>query len=241
MRNLMLSFFGVLIILVLSTNVHADIYVLEDFESYNVGDSLDSGDLWVTHQDANAPGEASDTVSWPQGGQSGYFPGQSGIKHVFAAGDLPQEFVISVYYYHDSSGDPPHYMLVFKGPGGSDWLGVGTVETVSNYSLRDKAGTGAETDTGVKRKDWVNIVWKVSKSSTDILLDGEEVYSSITGGEKWSSDGAFLWFADVWAGDSEAYLDTLIIADTLEEIDQLMAVEPGGKLSTSWAGLKIVR
>ena len=74
----------------------------------------------------------------------------------------------------------------------------------------------------------------LSGNSAD-LLDDEEVYSSIIGGEKWSGDGAFIWFADVWAGDREAYLDSLVIADTLEEIEQLMSVEPGGKLPTTWA------
>jgi hypothetical protein len=239
MRKLTIPLVGVLIAMASSPAIHAKIYLLEDFESYEVGESLDAGDLWIIHQDANAPGEASDAVSYPPGGKSGYFPQMSGIKHIFAGGDLPEEFVISACYYHDSTQDPPpHYMLVFKGPGGSDWLGVGTVETVSNYSLRDKMGTATETDTGVKRKDWVNIVWNVSKDSTDVLIDGEEVYTSTIGGGTWNQDGSFIWFANVWSDEGEGYLDSLVIADTLEEATEVLAVEPVGKLSTTWGALK---
>ena len=238
MRKSAALLLGVLIFFVSSWGIHAKIYLSDDFESYNVGELLNNGDIWIIHQDASAPGEASDSISRPPGGKSGYFPGRSGIKHIFAAGDLPEEFYISACYYHDSSGDPPHYMLVFKGPGGNDWLGVGTVETVSNYSVRDKLGTGQETDTGIKRRDWVNIVWHVKKDGTDILLDGEEAYSSTIGGGTWSSEGSFIWFANVWSDDGEGYLDSIVIADTLEEATAILAVDSAGKLVTAWAALK---
>ncbi len=231
---------GLMIALASSLVAHADIYLMDDFESYDVGDSLDSGDIWIVHQDALAPGEASDEVSYPPGGQSGYFFGQSGIKHIFSAGDLPDTFVISAYYCHDHTADPaPHYMLVFKGPGGSDWLGVGTVETVSNYSFRDKMGGGVEVDTGVRRKEWVNIMWYVTADDTTVLLDGEKVHTSTINGTAWSSEGSFIWFANCWVEEGEAYLDSLVIADTQAEIDQLMAVDARGKLSATWAALKI--
>ena len=239
MRKLAVFFVGVLIVLASSPAIHAKIYLFDDFESYEVGERLDEGGLWITHQDANAPGEASDKISFPPDGKSGYLPGMSGIKHIIEAGELPEEFFISACYYHDSAGDPPHYMLVFKGPGGNDWLGVGTVETVSNYSVRDKQGTGQETDTGIERKDWVHIVWRVRNDGTDIFLDGEEVYNSIIGGIVWSQPGSFIWFADVWSGASEAYVDSIVIADTLEEATEILAVEPEGKLSTTWAALKV--
>jgi hypothetical protein len=241
MRKFAICFLGVIISLVSVTKVNAGIYLYEDFESYEVGQPLDEGDLWIIHQDANAPGEASEQISFPPGGKSGYLPGMSGIKHIIEAGELPEEFVISVCYYHDSTEDPPpHYMLVFKGLAGNEWLGVGTVETLPNYSVRDKKGTGQETDTGVERKDWINIVWRVYREATDIYLDGEEVYNSTIGGLSWSQPGAFIWFADVWSGASEAYVDSIIIADTLEEATEILAVEPGGKLLTTWAALKDV-
>ena len=233
---------GILFALGIPLTTHADIYLMDDFESYKDGESLDAGDIWIVHQGSNAPGEASDVVSYPPGGKSGYFPGQSGIKHIFSAGDLPEEFVISAYYYHDPKADPPpHYMLVFKGPGGSDWLGIGTVETVANYSFRDKMGGGAETDTGVKRKEWINIMWLVTADDTTIMLDGEAVHTSTINGIAWGSEGSFIWFANCWVEEGEAYLDSLVIADTQAEIDQLMAVDARGKLSTTWAGLKRIK
>jgi len=232
---------GILVILVASLAVHADIYLMEDFESYEVGESLDSGDMWIVHQSASAPGEASDAVSYPPGGKSGYFPGMQGIKHVFSAGDLPEEFVISAFYCHDHTADPaPHYALAFRGPANNENLFVGTVETVDNYSVRDKMGGGAEIDTGVARKEWVNIIWRVTKDETSILLDGEEVHVSTINGTVWSSEGSFIWFANVWVEEGEAYLDSLIIADSQSEIDSLMAVDARGELSTTWAGLKII-
>jgi hypothetical protein len=239
MRRLALLLFGILIVLASSTAVHAKIYLLEDFESYEVGEPLDVSDLWETHQDANAPGEASDKRSYPSGGKSGYMPGMTGIRHTIEADELPEEFFISVCYYHDPEEDPPpHYMLVFRGVPGDAWLGVGTIETVPNYSVRDKRGTGQETDTGVKRKDWINIVWRVTEDGTDVFLDGEEVYNSTIGGGVWNQAGSFIWFADVWSGASEAYIDSVVIADTLEEATEILAVEPEGKVSTTWAAVK---
>jgi hypothetical protein len=230
---------GVLIALTSSIAL-AEIYLFEDFESYNVGENLDTSDLWEKHQDADAPGEASDSRSCPPGGKSGYFPGRSGIKHTIEAEELPEEFFISACYYHNPSEDPPpHYMLVFRGVPGEDWLGVGTVETVSNYSIRDKRGTGQETDTGVKRKDWINIVWRASVDGTDVFLDGEEVHNSIITGGAWGQAGSFIWFADVWSGASEAYVDSIVIADTLEEATEMLAVEPERKASTTWAAMKM--
>ena len=131
-------------------------------------------------------------------------------------------------------------MLVFKGPGGNDWLGVGTVETVANFSIRDKMSGGAETDTGIKRKGWINIMWLVTADGTTILLDGEEVHASTINGAAWSSEGSFIWFANCWIEEGESYLDSLIIADSQSEIDSLMAVDAREKLSTTWAGLKII-
>jgi hypothetical protein len=231
---------GILFTLSLSLTAHAEIYLMDDFEFYKVGESLDAGDIWIVHQGALAPGEASDAVSYPPGGKSGHFVGQQGIKHIFSEGDLPDTFVISAYYYHDPTADPPpHYMLVFKGPGGNDWLGIGTVETVENYSFRDKMSGNVETDTGIKRKEWVNIIWYVTADDATIMLDGEEVHTSTLNGKIWSSEGSFIWFANSWVDEGEAYLDSLVIADTREEIDQLMAVDSRGKLSTTWGELKI--
>ena len=51
---------GILVLFVCSTSVYAEVYLLDDFESYKVGDPLDSGDLWIIHQASNTPGEASD-------------------------------------------------------------------------------------------------------------------------------------------------------------------------------------
>ena len=70
----------ILVVLALSQLVYAEIYLFDDFESYAIGEALDAGDLWIKHQDATAPGEASDENSFPPGGKSGYFPGRSGIK-----------------------------------------------------------------------------------------------------------------------------------------------------------------
>ena len=232
---------GILFALSISLTAHAEIYLIDDFESYNDGESLDAGDIWVVHQGALAPGEASDTVSYPPGGKSGYFPGESAIQHNFSAGDLPDTFVISAFYYHDPKADPPpHYNLVFRGPASNENLFVGTVETVDNYSIRDKLGTAAEVDTGVARKEWVNIIWRVTADDTTVLFDGEEVYVSPLNGVILMSEGSFIWFGNVWIDDGEAYLDSLIIADTEEEATSLTsAVDAREKLSTMWAALKI--
>jgi len=240
MYRILVVLVGLLIALSMSIAAHAEIYLMDDFESYEIGEFLDAGDIWIVHQSANAPGEASDVVSFPAGGKSGYFSGMQGIKHIFSAGDLPEEFVISAAYYHDHTADPaPHYMLVFRGPASNENLFVGTVETVTNYSVRDKLGTGAETDTGVKRKEWVNIIWHVTKDDTTILLNGEEVYTSTINGAIWSSEGSFIWFANVWSDEGEAYLDSLVIADTEDEATALLAVDAKEKLSTTWAAIKI--
>jgi hypothetical protein len=232
---------GILFTLSLSLTAHAEIYLMDDFESYKVGESLDAGDIWIVHQNANAPGEASDAVSYPPGGKSGYFPGQSAIRHNFAGENLPDTFVLSAFYYHDPTADPaPHYALVLRGPASNENSYSGTVETVANYSIRDKMGTGAETDTGVARKDWVNFIWRVTADETTILIDGEEVYTSTTGGTVWSSETSFIWFGNVWVEEGEGYLDSIIIADTEEEATSLtLAVDARGKLSTTWAELKI--
>lgn len=238
MRKLAISLVGTLIVLASSPAVHAKIYLFEDFESYTVGGPLDAGDLWEQHRNAVAPGEASDEVSYPPGGKSGYFPGQSGFGHSFAEDNLPEEYTVSFCYYHDPKADPPpHYMMVIIKPypeaGAQGWLGVGTVETVPDtYSLRDKAGTGQETDTGVERKDWVNILFNVTKDGTGIIINGENVYTS----PQTSFDG--FWFGDVWSGAAEAYIDSIVIADTPEEATEILAVRPEGKLSTAWAALK---
>ena len=240
MYRITVVLFGLMFALGSSTIAHANIYFMEDFESYKVGESLDAGDMWLAHQNANGPGEASDKVSFPAGGKSGYFPGMQGIKHIFSAGDLPEEFVISAFYYHDRTADPaPHYTLAFRGPADNENLFVGTVETVENYSVRDKMGGGAEIDTGVARKEWVNIIWRVTNDETSILLDGKEVHVSTINGTVWSSEGSFIWFANVWVEEGEAYLDSLVIADTEKEATSLTsAVDAREKLSTTWAALK---
>jgi len=209
----------IFIVVATSSIVGAKVYLWEDFEGYAPGESLDTSGVWV-QQGSAALGVASDAMSYPAGGMSGYFEEQAGIRHLISEGELPGVFVISAWYYHDASGPPPHYMLVFKGPSGSDWLGVGTVETIENYSIRDKKGTGEETDTGVPRRDWVNIVWQVSQDGTEVFLDGQSVYTSIIPGETWRTEGSFLWFANVWADAGYAYLDSVGIADTLQEIGE---------------------
>jgi hypothetical protein len=211
--------FHLLIALTASSIVGANIYLWEDFEGFAPGESLDTSGVWV-QQGSAALGVASDAMSYPAGGMSGYFEEQAGIRHLITEGELPGEFVISAWYYHDASGPPPHYMLVFRGPAGTDWLGVGTVETIENYSIRDKMGTGEETDTGVPRKDWVHIVWQVTQDGTEVFLDGQSVYTSVIPGDTWRTEGSFLWFANVWADAGYAYLDSIGIADTLQEIGE---------------------
>jgi len=230
------------IVFITSSIVGANIYLWEDFEGFAPGESLDTSGVWV--QQGSAPlGVASDAMSYPAGGMSGYFEEQAGIRHLISEGELPSEFVISAWYYHDSSGPPPHYMLVFRGPAGTDWLGVGTVETIENYSIRDKMGTGQETDTGVPRKDWVNIVWQVSQDGTEVFLDGQSVYTSVIPGDTWRTPGSFIWFANVWADAGYAYLDSIGIADTRWEIGEpiMQASNPNpadGTLHTdTWANL----
>ena len=230
------------IVFTTSSLVGANIYLWEDFEGFAPGESLDTSGVWV-QQGAAALGVASDAMSYPAGGMSGYFEEQAGIRHLITEGELPGVFVISAWYYHDASGPPPHYMLVFRGPAGTDWLGVGTVETIENYSIRDKMGTGEETDTGVPRKDWVNIVWQVTQDGTEVFLDGLSVYTSVIPGDTWRTEGSFLWFANVWADAGYAYLDSVGIADTLREIGEpiVQASNPSpadGALHTdTWANL----
>ncbi len=234
--------FNLFIVLTTSSIVGAKIYLWEDFEGFTPGESLDTTGVWV-QQGSEPLGIASNALSYPSGGISGYFEERAGIRHIISEGELPNEFVISAWYYHDASGPPPHYMLVFRGPAGSDWLGVGTVETVENYSIRDKRGTGQETDTGVPRKDWVNIVWQVTQDGTEIFLDGQSVYTSVITGDTWRTAGSFIWFANVWAASGYAYLDSIGIADTLEEIGKsnALALNPspanGALIEGTWANL----
>jgi len=213
------SLFNLFIVLTTSSLAGANIYLWENFEGFAPGESLDATGVWV-QQGTEPLGIASDALSHPAGGISGYFEQRAGIRHTISEGELPSEFVISAWFYHDASGPPPHYMLVFKGPAGNDWLGVGTVETVENYSIRDKRGTGQETDTGVQRKDWVHIVWQVTQDGTEIFLDGQSVYTSVITGDTWRTAGSFIWFANTWAASGYAYLDSIGIADTLQEIEK---------------------
>jgi hypothetical protein len=234
--------FNLFIVLTTSSIVGAKIYLWEDFEGFTPGESLDTTGVWV-QQGTSPLGIASDVLSYPSGGISGYFEEMAGIRHVISEGELPSEFFISAWYYHDASGPPPHYMLVFRGPAGSDWLGVGTVETIENYSIRDKRGTGQETDTGVSRKNWVNIVWQVTQDGTEVFLDGHSVYTSVIPGDTWRTPGSFIWFANVWADSGYAYLDNIGIADTLEEIGKSneIALNPtpadGELIEGTWANL----
>ncbi|UCE46941.1 MAG: hypothetical protein JSW47_15180, partial [Phycisphaerales bacterium] len=72
--------------------------------------------------------------------------------------------------------------------------------------------------TGVQRRDWVNIVWQVTQNGTEVLLDGQLVYTSTITGDTWRTAGSFIWFANVWDASGYAYLDSIGIADTLREI-----------------------
>jgi hypothetical protein len=146
--------FSLFIALSISSIVGAKIYLWEDFEGFTPGESLDTTGVWV--QQGSAPlGIASDVLSYPSGGISGYFEKMAGIRLVISEGELPTEFVIST----------------------------------------------------------------------------------------WRTPGSFILFANVWADSGYAYLDSIGIADTLEEIGQSneIALNPspadGALIEGTWANL----
>ena len=73
--------FNLFVVLTTSSIVGADIYLWEDFEGFSPGESLDTTGVWV--QQGSAPlGVASNAMSYPAGGISGYFEEQAGIRHM---------------------------------------------------------------------------------------------------------------------------------------------------------------
>ena len=241
MRRCLILCVSLIILLITSIITDAAVYLFDDFEGFEPGESLDTSDIWEKHQNALGPGVASDELSYPEGGMSGYFEGKVGIRHTFSEGDLPDEFVISAWYYHDSSDDPADYRLVFRAADSpTDWIFVGTEPSIPNYTFMDKSGTGVYEDTGVERTDWVHIVWLVSASGTEILLNDISVHESTITGSQWGVEGAFIWFANVWSETGEAYLDSFVIADTLQDVERAipMSVTMQGKLTTTWGEIK---
>ena len=225
----------------------AKVYFLEDFESFSDGDKIPGkSKVWVhNNPDAMLDATASKDKSYPPGGKSVRFDtsGQC-IGLDFASFKLPEKYVLSCYYYHDSKEDPPPDMMICPlAPNDGPWVALGTrseAEDKNNYTYRDKFGDGVYHDTKVPRfTDWVNFVWVVSKTKTELFVDGKKVYTS-SGGTS-VTIGEF-YMGTMWEASpkSPVYVDYLAIADTLEEAQTKAAVKPYGKLASRWGSLKSV-
>ncbi|MBC8457275.1 MAG: hypothetical protein H8D67_04680 [Deltaproteobacteria bacterium] len=236
----------------------AKVYLLGDFESFSDGDKIPGkSEVWVhNNNNATLDAEASKDKSYPSGGISvrfdnplgGNWPDVQCIGLDLTTFNLPEEYVLSCYYWHRADDKPPPDFMACL-VGGFGWLGLGTrgedvhdvggvAEEVTEYVYRDKAGDKLYHSSGVPRKaDWVHLAFVVSKKGVDCLIDGKKVYtSSVT-----SADVPGFFMGTMWdAPKNPVYVDYLVIADTLEEAQTKAAVKPYGKLASTWGSLKSV-
>ena len=223
---------------------YAEIYLYEDFESFSAGDDLvEKGDFWELLDGAQAPGMASTEVAHT-GRVSCVLQGNSCIGYNLALDPgLPESYVASVWYYHDADQSPaPDANFVFADvvPVWNDAILVGTRSVApdpDNYTYRDKKGAGIVEDTNVPRKtDWVHLAFVIGDGKTDLYIDGQRIYESAFGSETY----AVLCCERVWdVTTGDVYYDNFALSDTMEEALAIIAVEPAGKLTTTWGSIRV--
>jgi len=193
--------------------------------------------------DAQAPGIASTKVAHT-GQVSCVLVGNSCIGYQLALNEeLPDSYVASVWYYHDADQDPaPDANFVFGDivPVWNDAILVGTRSVApkpNNYTYRDKKAAGVVEDTKVPRKTgWVHLAFVIGNGETDLYIDGEKIYESNFGSETYT----VLCCERVWdVTTGDVYYDNFVLSDTIEEALAVIAVEPAGKLTATWGGLKM--
>lgn len=224
---------------------YAEVYFFEDFESFSNGDDIaEKSDVWEVLDDAGTSGMASTEVAHT-GRVSCVLEGKSCIGYNLTAlnPELPDSYVASVWYYHDADQDPaPDANFVFGDvvPVWNDAILVGTrsvAPDAKNYTYRDKKGTGVVEDTGVPRKTgWVHLAFVIGEGETDLYIDGDKIHGSSFGSETYK----VLCCERVWdVTTGDVYYDDFVLSDTIEEALAVIAVELAGKVSTTWANIKV--
>ncbi|MFC1717536.1 hypothetical protein ACFL6S_28000 [Candidatus Poribacteria bacterium] len=244
-RYLMVFLLGLAVTMFWSINSgYAEIYFLEDFESFSNGDDIaEKSDPWEVLDDAGASGIASTEVSHT-GQVSCVLDGKSCIGYNLALNqpDLPDSYVASVWYYHDAGQSPPpdaNFIFGDVVPVWHDAILAGTRSVApdpKNYTYRDKKGTGAVEDTDVPRKTgWIHLAFVIGQGETELYIDGQQIYESEFGSETYT----VLCCERVWdVATGAVYYDNFVLADTMEETIAILAVEPVNKLTTTWGQTK---
>ena len=242
--------FLVVLLLVFSYNpAHAEIYFSEDFEAYDDGvDIGEESDLWEMTEPNDNPvgaGIASSKQAF-SGQKSALFDNARCMGFPFADLGLPESYVVSTWFYHDPNQDPPPDAIVTMIPdaypgGGGSWFGVGTrIEAVDtdNYTYRDKTGTGIYEDTGIARRaEWVQFVFMVNVDSTDLYVDGKEIYTANIASSRYN--GYEMSRTPPWGAQTgDVFIDDVMVADTMEEVKAEQSVSAAGKLVSTWGDLK---
>jgi len=259
MKRFFRFFLGFALVALLGISyVSAEVYLLEDFESFLDGSPVPGdSEIWV-HNNTNASLDAnvSNDESYPSGGVSARFDNPLGgdwpdvqcIGLNFADLDLPEEFVFSCYYWHNSDAMPPADFMACL-VGGFGWLGLGTrgadvhgagggvAEDVTQYVYRDKSGDSLYHSSNItRRSEWVNLAFILSPEGTDCMIDGEVVHSS----EVNSSTATEFYMGTMWdAPANPIYIDYVIIADSMEETQVPSLVQPSDKLASTWGCIRL--
>ena len=243
-------FFTAFLILALSSTFgYSEIYVNEDFEQFADGDEIaEESDFWeMTEPQDNPVGAGIASSKQAHSGKiSAMFDDARCMGFPFADLGLPDSYVVSTWFYHDSTQSPPPDAIVTMIPdaypgGGGTWMGMGTrIEAVEkkNYAYRDKTGTGIYEDTGIPRRtEWVQFVFVVGPESTDFYVDGEKVYTAQIDPARFN--GYQMSRTPPWGAQTgEVFIDDVVIADTIDEVPSTQAVSVVGKLTVTWGRLK---
>lgn len=240
---------AVLVLTLSSVSGYAKVYVNEDFEQFSDGDDIaEESDFWEMTEPQDNPvgaGIASSKQAL-SGKMSALFDDARCMGFPFADLELPDSYVVSTWFYHDSTQDPPPDAIVTMIPdaypgGGGNWMGMGTrTEAVEleNYAYRDKTGTSIYEDTGIPRRtEWVQFVFVVGPDATDFYVDGKKVYTAKIDPARFN--GYQMSRTPPWGTQTgEVFIDDVVIADTLEEVPLPHAVAGTGKLTTTWGEVK---
>lgn len=237
----------------------AAIYFAEDFESYKEGDEIVDVSDWIFAENATAGGMASKKQAL-SGEMSAVFDRISVMGVTLGELNLPGNYVVSVWFYHDSKQDPQPDCVAIMGtgdgwPGGQEpaggtasWLGIGTRSQAlnqDNYAYRDKTGTGLYEDTGVARvTGWVNFIFVVEEERTTCIVEGNDAYENENGANFYANSGFEISRDPSWgehAEKGEVFVDDVVFADTVDEALKYfkIAVEPSEKLASTWGNMKV--
>ncbi len=242
----------VVVILVLTFSSvfgYAEVYVNEDFEQFTEGDDIgEESDLWEMTEPQDGPvgaGVASSKQAH-SGRMSALFDDARCMGFPFAPLGLPDSYVVSTWFYHDSTQSPPPDGIVTMIPdaypgGGGSWIGIGTrtqAVEVENYAYRDKTATGIYEDTGIPRRtEWVQFVFIVQPDATEFYVDGKKVYTAQINSARFN--GYQMSRTPPWGAQTgEIFIDDVVLADTLGEIPAAQAVSAVDKLTVTWGEVK---